>query len=124
MRVHYLAVAQEEIREAASYYEAISPGLGSGFKRELRQLCDLLPPCRLRGRPAAQGLAGVCRRAFPIWSFTRLSKTKFWFWQWGISIATPVSGANACPERRSRDRVDGATEEDAGEFGAVSSRAS
>ncbi|MEW6164702.1 MAG: hypothetical protein AB1642_06545 [Pseudomonadota bacterium] len=38
MKVSYLAVAREEIREAADYYAAISPDLGMAFKRELRQL--------------------------------------------------------------------------------------
>ena len=38
MRTRYLAIAREEIREAADYYAAISPDLGIAFKRELRQL--------------------------------------------------------------------------------------
>lgn len=42
MRIRYLAIAREEIREAAEYYAAISPDLGAGFKRELRQLMRLV----------------------------------------------------------------------------------
>lgn len=42
MKVSYLAVAREEIREAADYYAAISPDLGMAFKRELRQLMRLV----------------------------------------------------------------------------------
>ena len=33
MRIRYLGVAREEIREAADYHDAISPGLGTAFKR-------------------------------------------------------------------------------------------
>lgn len=42
MKVRYLAMAQEEIREAADYYAAVSPGLGLAFRRELRQLLRLV----------------------------------------------------------------------------------
>lgn len=42
MKIRYLAVAHEEIREAADYYAAISPDLGVGFQRELRQLMRLV----------------------------------------------------------------------------------
>ena len=42
MRIHYLGVAREEIGEAADYYDAIAPGLGTAFKRELRQLLRLV----------------------------------------------------------------------------------
>jgi hypothetical protein len=42
VKVSYLAVAREEIRETADYYAAISPDLGHAFKRELRQLMRLV----------------------------------------------------------------------------------
>jgi toxin ParE1/3/4 len=42
VKIRYLEAAREEIREAADYYGAISPGLGIGFKRELRQLMRLV----------------------------------------------------------------------------------
>lgn len=42
MKIRYLAVARDEIREAADYYAAISPDLGVGFQRELRQLMRLV----------------------------------------------------------------------------------
>lgn len=42
MKIRYLAVARDEIRETADYYAAISPGLGVAFKRELRQLMRLV----------------------------------------------------------------------------------
>jgi len=42
VKISYLAVAREEIREAADYYAAISPDLGNAFKRELRQLMRLV----------------------------------------------------------------------------------
>lgn len=42
MKIRYLAVAREEIRETADYYNAIAPGLGTAFKRELRQLLRLV----------------------------------------------------------------------------------
>ncbi|MBI4998688.1 MAG: hypothetical protein HZA64_01725 [Rhodocyclales bacterium] len=41
MKVRYLAVAREEIRDATDYYAAISPDLGTAFKRKLRQLMRL-----------------------------------------------------------------------------------
>ena len=42
MKIRYLAIARDEIREAADYYAAISPDLGQAFKRELRQLMRLV----------------------------------------------------------------------------------
>jgi hypothetical protein len=42
VRIRYLAVARDEIREAADYYAAISPDLGIAFQRELRQLMRLV----------------------------------------------------------------------------------
>lgn len=42
MRIRYLAVAREEVCEAAEYYAAISTGLGVAFKRELYQLMRLV----------------------------------------------------------------------------------
>jgi plasmid stabilization system protein ParE len=42
MKVRFLAVAKDEIREAVDYYATISPELGKAFKRELRQLLRLV----------------------------------------------------------------------------------
>jgi plasmid stabilization system protein ParE len=42
VKIRYLAVAREEIREASDYYAAISPDLGRAFQRELRQLMRLV----------------------------------------------------------------------------------
>jgi toxin ParE2 len=42
VKIRYLALAREEVREAADYYAAISPDLGTAFKRELRQLMRLV----------------------------------------------------------------------------------
>jgi hypothetical protein len=42
VKIRYLAIAQEEIREAADYYAAISPDLGKAFRLELRQLLRLV----------------------------------------------------------------------------------
>jgi toxin ParE2 len=42
VNIRYLAVARDEVREAADYYAAISPDLGVAFKRELRQLIRLV----------------------------------------------------------------------------------
>jgi plasmid stabilization system protein ParE len=42
VKIRYLAVAREEIRETADYYTAISPGLGKAFKRELRQMMRMV----------------------------------------------------------------------------------
>ncbi|MDO9450666.1 MAG: type II toxin-antitoxin system RelE/ParE family toxin [Rugosibacter sp.] len=56
MKIAYLTVAREEIREAAEYYAAISPELGNAFKRELQQLLRRVgtmplawPPCGASG---------------------------------------------------------------------------
>ena len=65
MRVRYLAVAQEEIREAASYYDAISPGLGSGFKRELRQLMRLVATMPLAWPACGPGTRRCLLTRFP-----------------------------------------------------------
>lgn len=42
MKIRYLAIARGEIREAADYYAAISPGLGKAFRLELHQLMRLV----------------------------------------------------------------------------------
>lgn len=42
MKIRYLAIAREEVREAADYYAAISPDLGKAFRLELRQLMRLV----------------------------------------------------------------------------------
>ena len=42
MKIHYLSIARDEVREAADYYAAISPGLGKAFKLELRELMRLV----------------------------------------------------------------------------------
>lgn len=42
MKVRYLRIAHLEIAEAADYYGAISPQLGTAFKQELRQLMRLV----------------------------------------------------------------------------------
>ena len=42
MKIRYLAIAREEIGEAADYYAAISPELGKAFRLELRQLMRLV----------------------------------------------------------------------------------
>ncbi len=42
MKIRYLDVARDEVREAVDYYATISPDLGVGFKRELRQLMRLV----------------------------------------------------------------------------------
>jgi plasmid stabilization system protein ParE len=42
VKIRYLDLARDEVREASDYYDAISPGLGLAFKRELRQLLRLV----------------------------------------------------------------------------------
>jgi hypothetical protein len=42
MKIRYLAIAREEIREAADCYAAIAPDLGKAFGLELRQLMRLV----------------------------------------------------------------------------------
>lgn len=42
MKIRYLAVARDEIREAADYYAAISPDLGLAFRRDLRHIMRLV----------------------------------------------------------------------------------
>jgi plasmid stabilization system protein ParE len=59
MRVRYLAIAQEEIREAADYYAAISPELGKAFRLELRQLMRLVATMP-QAWPKSGGTARKC----------------------------------------------------------------
>ena len=65
MRIRYLAVAREEIREAAEYYAAISPDLGAGFRRELRQLMRLVTTMPLAWPASRPGTRKCLLTRFP-----------------------------------------------------------
>ncbi|MDO8960117.1 MAG: type II toxin-antitoxin system RelE/ParE family toxin [Rhodocyclaceae bacterium] len=65
MKIRYLAVAREEIREAADYYAAISPELGIGFKRELRQLMRLVATMPLAWPPSGPDSRKCLMTRFP-----------------------------------------------------------
>lgn len=65
MKIAYLTVAREEIREAAEYYAAISPELGNDFKRELRQLLRRVGAMPLAWPPSGAGLRKCLLSRFP-----------------------------------------------------------
>ncbi|MDP2811293.1 MAG: type II toxin-antitoxin system RelE/ParE family toxin [Rhodocyclaceae bacterium] len=65
MKIRYLAVAHEEIREAADYYAMISPGLGKAFRRELRQLMRLVATLPLAWPPSGPGTRKCLLTRFP-----------------------------------------------------------
>ncbi len=65
MKIRYLAVAGEEVREAADYYAAISPDLGTAFKRELRQLMRLVATMPTAWPPCGEGLRKCLLTRFP-----------------------------------------------------------
>jgi hypothetical protein len=65
MKIVYLTVAREEIREAAEYYAAISPELGNAFKRELRRLLRRMDAMLLAWPPAARVFVKCLVSRFP-----------------------------------------------------------
>lgn len=65
MKICYLAVAREEIREAADYYAAISPDLGRAFRLELRQLMRLVTTMPLAWPESAEGTRKCLLTRFP-----------------------------------------------------------
>lgn len=65
MKIRYLAVAREEIREAADYYAAISPDLGRAFRVELRQLMRLVTTMPLAWPESAEGTRKCLLTRFP-----------------------------------------------------------
>lgn len=65
MRIRYLAVAAAEVQEAAEYYDAISPGLGSAFKDELRGLTRLVATMPLAWPPVGASLRRCLMTRFP-----------------------------------------------------------
>ncbi len=65
MKIRYLAIAREEIREAADYYAAISPDLGRSFRLELRQLMRLVTTMPLAWPESAEGTRKCLLTRFP-----------------------------------------------------------
>ena len=65
MKIRYLAVAREEIREAGDYYAAISPDLGRAFRLELRQLMRLVTTMPLAWPESAEGTRKCLLTRFP-----------------------------------------------------------
>jgi toxin ParE2 len=65
VKIRYLAVAREEIREAADYYAAISPELGNAFKLELRQLMRLVTTMPMAWPVSAEGTRKCLLTRFP-----------------------------------------------------------
>jgi plasmid stabilization system protein ParE len=65
VRVRYLAVAREEVREAADYYAAISPSLGIVFQRELRQLMRLVATMPTAWPPVGPDMRRCLLTRFP-----------------------------------------------------------
>lgn len=65
MKIGYLAIAREEIREAADYYAAISPDLGKAFRLELRQLMRLVTTMPLAWPVSGEGTRKCLLTRFP-----------------------------------------------------------
>ncbi|MCX7169509.1 MAG: type II toxin-antitoxin system RelE/ParE family toxin [Proteobacteria bacterium] len=65
MRIRYLAVAQTEIADAAEYYAAVSPGLGTAFKKELRQLMRIVATMPTAWPPSGEGTRKCLMSRFP-----------------------------------------------------------
>ena len=65
MKIRYLAIAREEIREAADYYAAISPDLGKAFGLELRQLMRLVAAMPRAWPESGQGTRKCLLTRFP-----------------------------------------------------------
>lgn len=65
MKIRFLAVAREEIREAADYYAAISPDLGRAFRLELRQLMRLVTTMPLAWPESTEGTRKCLLTRFP-----------------------------------------------------------
>lgn len=92
MKIAYLTVAREEIREAAEYYAAISPELGNAFKRELRQLLRRVGAMPLAWPPSGMGLRKCLLPRFPYMVIYAPCRVKCWFSPLDISIGSPVTG--------------------------------
>lgn len=65
MKIRYLGIARDEVREAADYYSAISPGLGLAFKRELRQLMRLVATMPLAWPACGENIRKCLMTRFP-----------------------------------------------------------
>jgi len=65
VKIRYMAVARDEIREASDYYAAISPDLGRAFRRELRQLMRLVTTMPLAWPESAEGTRKCLLTRFP-----------------------------------------------------------
>jgi plasmid stabilization system protein ParE len=65
VKIRYLAIAREEVREAADYYAAISPRLGRAFRTELRQLMRLVAKMPLAWAVSGEGTRKCLLTHFP-----------------------------------------------------------
>ncbi|HPB90151.1 MAG: hypothetical protein PHD68_00415 [Rugosibacter sp.] len=92
MKIVYLTVAREEIREAAEYYAAISPELGNAFKRELRRLLRRMDAMLLAWPPSGAGLRKCLLSRFPWMMIYAPCRVKCGFSPLDISIDNPVTG--------------------------------
>ena len=92
MKIAYLTVAREEIREATEYYAAISPELGNAFRRELRQLLRRMDAMLLAWPPSGAGLRKCLLSRFPWMMIYAPCRVKCGFSPLDISIDNPVTG--------------------------------
>jgi hypothetical protein len=92
MKIVYLTVAREEIREAAEYYAAILPELGNAFRRELRQLLRRMDAMLLAWPPSGAGLRKCLLSRFPWMMIYAPCRVKCGFSPLDISIDNPVTG--------------------------------
>jgi toxin ParE1/3/4 len=61
----FLSAAEEEMSEAAVFYDAASVGLGSDFLEDLQQTVDALRAHPEMGVPVGRGLRRVLLHRFP-----------------------------------------------------------
>jgi plasmid stabilization system protein ParE len=90
-----LPPAEEEMTEAALFYEAANAGLGDDFLDDIQHAIDTIRERPELGPMVASGFRRMLiRRA----SSTQSSRGRWWSWQWLTSDASPGigKGANDC----------------------------
>ena len=65
MRIEYHPSIEQELREAASYYNKVSSGLGSDFLAEFERQISTIAALPLRWRAVENGIRRAMMRRFP-----------------------------------------------------------
>jgi hypothetical protein len=64
MRVEFFPAAEQELTEAAEYYEARRQGLGTNFLAEIERTCAVLVECLRWVRSSIRSIVGCPYDAF------------------------------------------------------------